>query len=56
MNAQEIWQADFAKVSKVVEPYTLTHPSGVYVSTSAPESLRNLYSNLTAIGYANGWL
>lgn len=57
MIAQGVWRDDFERVSAALEPFTAEINGEQFIDPdAAPADLSDLYSKLTSIGYAYGWL
>jgi hypothetical protein len=57
MISQGAWRDDFERVSAALEPFVIEINGEQFIDPdSAPTGLSDLYSKLTSIGYAYGWL
>ena len=57
MNALETaWRADMARLAPQIEPHVIEVDGGPFIGETCPEHLAELYSKLTQIGYANGFI
>ena len=51
------WRDDFERVSAALEPFVIEINGEQFIDPdTAPADLSDLYSKLTSIGYAYGWL
>lgn len=56
---EAVWRRQFADVADKLAPYAVTYDDGfvgIPPASSAPVDLVDLYTDLTAVGYARGWL
>lgn len=52
-----VWNSDFAKAAEAVLPYVEEDAEGnKFISTECPSPLRQVYSDLTSIGFYYGYL